>query len=115
MRELGPPPPPADAPPSPAIGEPGVLEDLARHAGLEPVEAGDVDVPFEAPDRPTLVRALLAPGAMGPAIERSGIDAVARAVIAATERFRRPDGTYRLENRFRYVVALSAQSSARPR
>jgi hypothetical protein len=72
-------------------------------------------VPFEAPDQPTLVRALLAPGAMGPAIERSGIDAVARAVIAATERFRRPDGSYRLENRFRYVVALSAQSSVRPR
>ena len=34
----------------PVIGDPGELERRARAAGLEPREAGDVDVPFEAPD-----------------------------------------------------------------
>lgn len=46
LRELGPPTAP-DTPQSdpPAVGEPGLLEDLARDAGLEPRPAAEVDVP----------------------------------------------------------------------
>ena len=61
LRELQPPPlPGARQPDPPAIGEPGVLEALALEAGLKPGKASEVDVPFEAPDEETLVRALLA-------------------------------------------------------
>jgi hypothetical protein len=83
----------------------GVLEELARGIGLDTVRAGEVDVPFEAPDQDTLERALLAPGGVAPAIEHSGEDAVRQTIVEAAEPFRRPDGSYRLENRFRYVIS----------
>lgn len=105
LRELQPPPPDPAPPEPPAIGEPGVLEDLTRHAGLDPIRVGEVDVPFVAPDRETLERALLAPGAVLPAIEYSGETAVRTAIAEAAAPFNRPDGSYRLENRFRYLIA----------
>jgi SAM-dependent methyltransferase len=105
LRELRPSPSPGPpSPDPPAIGEPGVLEELVRQAGLEQIQAGEVDVPFEAPDRKTLARALLAPGAVTPAIEHSGEEPVRRAIIEAAAPFERPDGSYRIENRFRYLI-----------
>jgi SAM-dependent methyltransferase len=106
VRGLRPPPAPGPpAPEGPATGEPGVLEDLARRAGLEPRLAGDVDVPLEPPDAEALARGLMAPGAVALAIAHSGEDAVREAIVAAAEPYRLPDGSYRIENRFRYVVA----------
>jgi SAM-dependent methyltransferase len=106
LRDLRPPPAPGPpAPEGPDTGEPGVLEDLARRAGLEPALAGDVAVPFESPDSEALAAGLMAPGAVGLAIEHSGEEAVRAAILAAAEPYRRPDGSYRIENRFRYVVA----------
>ena len=108
LRELQPPPPPGPPPPDPvAISEPGVLEGLARQAGLDPVSADQVGVPFEAPDEETLGRALLSPGGVAPAIEHSGEEAVRKAIVEAAAPFRRPDGSYRLENRFRYVICTA--------
>jgi SAM-dependent methyltransferase len=105
VRRLRPPPAPGPPPPDePATGEPGVLEDLARRAGLEPLLAGDVAVPFEPADGEALAAGLMAPGAVAPAIEHSGEAAVRAALLAAAEPYRRPDGSYRIENRFRYVV-----------
>ena len=93
-----------DEPPGPdrpRVGEPGVLESLATAAGLEPGAAREVNVPYEAPDQDTLVRALMmeAPGA-DPADVRRVLD-------GAGERFRRPDGSYRFENRFRFLIATA--------
>jgi SAM-dependent methyltransferase len=83
------------APPSP-IGDPGVLEERARAAGLDPVHAADVDVPWEAPDLATLVEAIIA---------GAGFDTTPAAIERAAAPFRRPDGSYRFENKFRYVLA----------
>jgi SAM-dependent methyltransferase len=99
----------------PATGEPGVLEDLARAAGLEPERAGDVAVPFEPPDAEALARGLLAPGAVAVAITHSGERAVREAIVAAAERYRRPDGSYLIRNRFRYVVARAPVGSVERR
>jgi SAM-dependent methyltransferase len=108
LRELQPPPPPGPPPPDPrAIGEPGVLEDLARQAGLDPVRADEVDMPFEAPDQERLARALLSPGSVAPAIEHSGEEAVRKTIVEAAAPFRKPDGSYRIENRFRYVICTA--------
>jgi SAM-dependent methyltransferase len=85
-----------ESPPPPAVGEPGVLEDLGRAAGLEPVAAAEVDTPWTAPDLPALVDAFVA----GAGFDAPGAD---EAIAAAAEPFRRPDGSYRFENRFRYV------------
>jgi SAM-dependent methyltransferase len=78
------------------LGEPGVLEDRARAAGLEPVAAADVDTPWEAPNLATLVTAV---------VDGSGFDGTTDAIERAAAPFRRPDGSYRFENRFRYMVA----------
>ncbi|TWP46508.1 class I SAM-dependent methyltransferase [Lentzea tibetensis] len=97
--------PPEWAPrPSPPVGEPGVLESLAVEAGLTVDSTGEIDVPWEAPDRRTLVRALLTAGSYYLAIEHSGEAAVAETLAEASEPFRRPDGSYRFENSYRYVV-----------
>lgn len=86
------------------IGEPGVIERLARHAGLRPETAAHVAVPYQFADRATLERALLA---FIPAYRIEPADAeqiVHAAVHGPAERFRRPDGSYRFENLFRYVI-----------
>jgi SAM-dependent methyltransferase len=110
MAALRPLQPPVDrpSPDPPPLGEPGVLESLAREAGLEPEQAGEVDVPLEAPDGDALARALLAPGgSVAAAIAHAGEGAVRAAILAAAAPFRRADGSYRLENRFRFVVAAA--------
>lgn len=94
--------PPAVQEPSP-LGEPGELERLAREVGLEPVASADVDVPYETPDRDTLYRALLVDAGLH-GIERGAEEVVGTAVELA-DPFRRDDGSYRFENRFRYIVA----------
>jgi SAM-dependent methyltransferase len=78
------------SPPNP-LREPGGLEDLARRAGLVPGEAAEVDVPFVVPDAETLVRAFAADD------REISLDAAAP--------YRQPDGAYRFENTFRYVLA----------
>jgi SAM-dependent methyltransferase len=89
----------------PTIGDPGELEQRARLAGLEPREAGEVDVPFEAPDQAALERAFVIDSVCG-ALERLGEAEVRRRVVEAAAPFRRADGSYRFENRFRWLVAV---------
>jgi SAM-dependent methyltransferase len=47
----------APQPDPPAVGEPGVLEDLARESGLDPGRAHEVDLPYVTTDLATLERA----------------------------------------------------------
>ncbi|HEX5781549.1 MAG TPA: hypothetical protein VFX80_06490, partial [Solirubrobacteraceae bacterium] len=86
------------------ISEPGGLERLARRAGLDPRESGDIEVPYEAPDQESLVQAFFNDALFG-VLQRLGEDEVRRLIVEAAEPFRRPDGSYRFENRFRYVIA----------
>jgi SAM-dependent methyltransferase len=93
------------------ISEPGGLERLARHAGLEPRESGDIDVPYEAPDQEALVQAFFNDALFG-VLQRLGEDEVRRRILEAAAPFRRGDGSYRFENRFRYVIAGTSKSTA---
>lgn len=81
--------PDPDDDPSPAAR----LED---RVGLPVITAADVDVPYESPDLATLERAI---------VDGAGFDAPREAIAAAAAAFRRADGSYRFENRFRYVIA----------
>jgi SAM-dependent methyltransferase len=103
MSALAAPAPPG--PPSPRVSEPGVLEALARDAGLQPRRSGTVAVPYEAPDLGTLERALLDGAGMRPA--EASADTVRRTIADAAAPFRRPDGSYRFENTFLYLVAAA--------
>ena len=108
VRELQPPPPPGSPPPGPpTLGEPGALEEVAERAGLRPLRSEEIDLLFEAPDRQKLERAMLAPGAILPAIEYSGEERVRAAVTEAAAPFRQADGSYRFANRFRFLIAAA--------
>jgi SAM-dependent methyltransferase len=106
LRELQPPPQPGPRQPHPpSIGKRDVLEDLARKAGLEPLRATEVDVPYIAPDQATLERALLEGAGFRSAIDHSGEEAVRRTIMNAAAPFKQPDGSYLFHNRFRYLIA----------
>jgi SAM-dependent methyltransferase len=76
------------APRPPAAGDP--IDDAVGRAGLPVVDSGDVPVALELPDDAALTAALAA--------------ADAPATLATAERFRRPDGSYRFNNRLRYLI-----------
>ena len=89
----------------PRLGDPGQLGLLAEEAGLAPLEAGEVEVPFEAPDFETLQRALIVDVVRLDLPGRVDDSSVREAIAAAAAGFRRGDGSYRFENRFRYLIA----------
>ena len=107
FAELGPllPPRPDEAPGVIAWSEDGQLEHLAALAGLTPVAVTDVPNPLIYPDLATAVRTQLSSGPARAAIQHSGLPATRGALTRAFAGSRKPDGTYRQENVFRYLVA----------
>ena len=82
-----------------------MLEGLASEAGLTPETGFATSYAFEYRDEETLGRLLMAP--MGLA-ELAGPDrehAVRREIVEALAPYRAPDGSYRLNNEFHYLVA----------
>jgi SAM-dependent methyltransferase len=104
LRPLLPPAPP-DAPGPFALSEQGALEALLTEAGLEPVDDGYIETPFEYADEAALLRAVLASGPATLAIKTSGEDTVRRTVVEACAPFHAADGGYRIETEWRYVTA----------
>jgi hypothetical protein len=88
-----------------ALSEPGLLEDLARSAELEPLSAHDVACPFEYPDECAAMRALMSAGPAILATRRADDGAVRAAVQASIRSYTSVSGRVRLENQFRYLVA----------
>ncbi len=107
FAELGPlmPPAPPEAPGAVAWSENGQLERLAALAGLTPLAVRDVSNPLIYPDLATAVRTQLSSGPARAAIQHSGLPAVRGALTRAFASSRKPDGSYRQENMFRYLVA----------
>jgi SAM-dependent methyltransferase len=106
------PPRPPDAPREPDYSRPGVLEDLATRAGLEPEQAFDTTWSYEYADRDTLRRALVAPAGIATLVGPDQEEAVKDAIVGGLAAYRRPGGGYRLSNGFHYLIAR-AQGSGR--
>jgi SAM-dependent methyltransferase len=70
------------------------IDDAIRRARLDVVADGDVSAPMEMPDEAALDAALRAAGLV---VDRPGLRAPAAP-------FLRPDGSYRFENRLRYLI-----------
>lgn len=104
LRAVMPPPPPG-APGPFALSEDGGLRALVVEAGLRPVVTEDVSCPFVYPDAPTALRGLLSAGPAIRAIRHSGEERVREATLQAIAPFRKSSGAYRMENRFRYLIA----------
>jgi SAM-dependent methyltransferase len=101
------PPRPPDAPPEPDLSAPGVLEELATQAGLEPQSAFDLSWAYEFADGEELGRAMLAPGGLGQLVGPARIEEVRQQILDALAPYRRPDGAYRLENEFHFLIATA--------
>jgi hypothetical protein len=81
------------------------LEDLARLAGLRPDGSGRVSCPFGYCDVPSAVRGLVSTGLFDAAAGATDQQQVEKEIAEALHPYRRPDGTVRMENVFRYVIA----------
>ncbi|MFF7213946.1 methyltransferase domain-containing protein [Streptomyces sp. NPDC008238] len=81
------------------------LEDLARDAGLRPDGSGRVSCPFGYPDMDSAVRGLVSTGLFDAAVAATDEDQVRKELREALHAYRRADGTVRMENVFRYLVA----------
>jgi len=101
---LLPPPPPGAGGPF-ALAAPGALEALVEQAGLTAERALEVAAPFDYADIATAERANLSAGPTRLAINHAGLDAVRAAFSQALARFVQTDGTVRLDNVFRVVIA----------
>jgi SAM-dependent methyltransferase len=99
------PPRPADAPPDPDLSRPGLLEALARSAGLTPEVEFDAAWTIEYPDAATLGRAMVAVAGLAVLAGPDGELALERAIVDGLARFRAADGSYRLSNEFHYLIA----------
>jgi SAM-dependent methyltransferase len=99
------PAPPSDAPPPPELWRPGVLEGILIDAGLTPESAFDTRWAFEYPDEGALARGMLAPAGIADLVGPSREEAVGREIVAALAPYRTPQGGFRLENEWHYVVA----------
>jgi SAM-dependent methyltransferase len=99
------PPRPPDAPPEPELWRPGVLEEMATEAGLRPGEAFDVTWAYEYPDAETLGRAMLAPAGIAALVGPEREAEVRAAIVDGLARFRTEEGSYRLQNEFRCLIA----------
>jgi SAM-dependent methyltransferase len=81
------------------------LEELARAAGLRPDGSGRVSCPFGYPDVRSAVRGLVSTGLFDAAVAATDRGQVGKEIAEALHPYRRPDGSVRMENVFRYVVA----------
>jgi len=104
LRPLIPPSPPGEPGPF-ALSEEAALRRFATDAGLRPMDIVDVDSPFHYPDLETAVRALNSSGVAARAMKNSSELAVSQAHRQALTTFRQADGSYRVEARFRCLLA----------
>jgi SAM-dependent methyltransferase len=96
---------PTSATGAPTLWQPGALEELATKAGLAAESAFDVSWAYVYPNEQTMLRCVLSAGSLVAAINAVGEDAVRSGVVAALARYRGDDGTYRLPNEWRCLIA----------
>jgi SAM-dependent methyltransferase len=104
IASLLPPPPPGAGGPF-ALAAPGALEALVESAGLTAARAIEVPVPFVYADVDVARRANLSAGPTRAALAQVRDEQVHATFATALAPFVKPDGTVRLDNVFRVVVA----------
>ena len=99
------PPRPADASPDPDLSQPGALEAIATDAGLRPETVFDTTWAYRYPDEETLGRALVAPAGVAILVGPQHEEAIKAALVEGLAEHRAADGSYRLENEYRFLIA----------
>lgn len=104
VRDSLPEPPPGEGPF--VLSQPGVLEGLIETAGMKVGGSGKASCPFEYESFDVLWQATVSGGPIQAVLRSVGEDELRAAVEGAVAAYERPDGSFRMENRFRYVLAL---------
>ncbi len=104
LRPLLPAPPPG-APGPFALSNEAALRGFAEAAGLKPESVFDVESPWTYASLEEAMRGLGSSGVAERARKASGNEAVDRAHAEVLGGFRQPDGTYRIQAVFRYLIA----------
>jgi SAM-dependent methyltransferase len=99
------PPRPADAPAEPDYSRPGVLEDIAARAGLQPEKTFDTTLSYVFEDAATARRAMVAPAGIAVLVGAEREDEVKDAIERGLAPYRADDGSYRLQNTFHTLIA----------
>jgi SAM-dependent methyltransferase len=98
------PPRPADAPPEPDYSRPGVLEGIAAEAGVDPERAFDATWSYRYTDEDIIRRALVAPAGIAVLVGPDREEELKEAIVKRLATHRAPDGSYRLQNTFHYLI-----------
>jgi len=101
------PPRPAGAPPDPDFSQPGALRAVATQADLAPEEEFEAAWAFEFPDDETLACSLVAVAGLATLVGPEREDELKRALVEGLGEYRRADGSFRLENEYRFLIARS--------
>jgi SAM-dependent methyltransferase len=104
------PPRPPDAPPDPDLSAPGALDTLAREAGLVPEDELVATWAIDYPDPETVARAMVAVAGLAVIVGPEREAELKTAIVDGLARFRLADGSYRLSNEYRYLIARAAES-----
>ena len=104
LRALAPPPPGTPAPLG--VSKPGVVEELMIKAGLRVVADDEVDCPFTFDSLDQAWHDNTAAGPLQKVIDAVGPQPVRAVVDEVLTADRKPDGSYRQDNVFRFVVAV---------
>jgi SAM-dependent methyltransferase len=104
IAALAPPLPPGGPGPF-ALSAPGALESALQAAGLRSIDAGEFPIVMSFPDAEMACKAFLAGGGSARAIQHSGEERVQQTMRDVLKGFRVETGEYRIENRFRFVIA----------
>jgi SAM-dependent methyltransferase len=99
------PPAPPDAPGPFALSQPGALASLVGDAGFDVDIVADAAGPFVYPTEEIAMRALMSSGPARSIVHRAGAQVVADAILDGIAEYRRPDGSYRFENTWRFAIA----------
>jgi hypothetical protein len=105
------PAPPLGAPSTPKLWQPGVLDEMVAAAGLNVRGAFDFSYATDYPDERTLGRPLMAPAGIAKLVGPAREEAVRRKIVDALEPLRSPQGSYRLQDEFHYLVAAGPRGS----
>ena len=109
LARFAPPRPPGRLDPT-TLWQPGVLEALATEAGLVPERAFDLQWAYEYADEAELTRGMMSAGGFGAIVGAERQDAARAAIVEALAVCRTPDGGYRLENEWHYLIARAGAS-----
>ena len=83
----------------------GVLEGLAREAGLIPVSESEIDCVWNFKDKNDALRTMLSAGLISLVIQKIGEQKVREIAGTVIENFKQPDGSYQIKNTFKCLVS----------